>query len=423
MKTFLAALLLAHLTASAFAQTADKLAVSASASATNTTTANNNIGRDVGNGLKSCQHNEMHRNSVGFIAVINDMTDETPDFFNRVMDGKKSSLRTDRGYPESFSNTILIVIDPANKVAVNQEKVDSYISAICAFPLGNEANVVVLDMTNFKDNEKTLMRKTILDKIGAKVTGQVSEDGKKLDLDTLLNEKQLNTIGLIAEDPTKPQELTPFHSADARYDEKVEALCDKAIATYNSWKKEAVARERREYPETVSWLITNMESNFEGRMASLIDGRGLPPDVNSEKLPHALLLVVDPANRLHGFPFLTDRTDAAILRRGNQAHVILLDMTDFNEQQKIRTREFLFQKLGKKIDAGKTLDGKPIDFASELETWGALAVLLETQDESKPGVLTPIFEKDARFAEKIKTLAEKGRPAYEAWKQRNGRKE
>ena len=212
------------------AQTPGKSVAAIPDSPTENAAVTNTIGLDIASTITTCKLTEGHHYTRGFVAHLRKRRPDLVEFLSVLMEGAKASTRIDRGYPEKFSSAALVVVDPNNKVPFNRDNWDSYIAGLCALALGNEANIVVLDMTTFSAADKKLVRETLSAKLGPRMKDQKDREGKPMDLDKLLTERQVNTIGLVALDASRPQVLTPIHSADARYQDIVGGLMKKALA-------------------------------------------------------------------------------------------------------------------------------------------------------------------------------------------------
>lgn len=217
---------------------AEKPAAAASTNSPKASAVTNNIGKEISEAIKSCKVNEEHDYTSGLVMIEDSVRPALVEYLNEMADGKNGNFRSEGGKrDEKFYSVVLVVIEPTNKIPCNREHWDFYIAGLCSLALGNEANVFIIDMTKFSSADKKLVRDTLSTKLGPKMKGQKDDKGKPIDLDQLLAECQVNTIGLVALDTSKPKVLTPIHSTDARYEEHVEGLMDKALATYNSWKK------------------------------------------------------------------------------------------------------------------------------------------------------------------------------------------
>lgn len=233
MKSFLLALTFASINLPCFAEeTAPTNSIS-----TNTI--------NIGAKLNACYDRDLHPKSNGSIFVSDHMQVNTVAFLKDAMNGRQLLAFSHRGYPETTANVMLVLYEPANKSHFDTHKLDDYILNLCTLALANEATVVLVDFTNYKEVEKKIIRETILENIGGKMLLRKSGSGEQLDLTTLLNERQLNTIGLIALDAKMPEQLTPIHSSDAEYDKVVGGLIKRAFETYNGWQKEDAERKAK----------------------------------------------------------------------------------------------------------------------------------------------------------------------------------
>lgn len=206
----------------------------------------------IGRAVKGLFQRERQIKTAGTVAVYDTPTSGIVELMGDKMQRGISCVRNDRGSAEDFHDTVFVVIDPDNPKAFNKADEDLYVAGLCALALGNEASVLILDLTDFKPEDKEKLKALMIAQLKSKSGDARDTDGKKLDYDMLFKEDQINTVAFIAEDASKPKErtpdnffetaqrgeLTPIHSLDARYDDKVGVLMDKAQTTFLSWHPE-----------------------------------------------------------------------------------------------------------------------------------------------------------------------------------------
>lgn len=229
------------------------------------TDSTNNVVPNIGAQLGAVFKRDEVDQTRGTIARVSPARGSITRFLKDVMQGRYITGHSENGDFEETSDAILVIYDPANKVQPTLKNWDDYILGLSLLPIANKANLVVIDMRFWRRSMVSVtnndavyssdedfrkdIRETLIAGLEKKVNTRKDRKGNKLNLRALLEERQLNTIGLLALDPAKPKDLTPIHGLDAEYSDKVEGLIDEALAKYNLWLKEDAERKAKEKAE------------------------------------------------------------------------------------------------------------------------------------------------------------------------------
>lgn len=210
---------------------------------TNAVITTNNIGPVLSRAIEGCLEKAQQPRTTGIVAVFNKWHLDLEDEIKDKTESGLSAVRTDRGVAEIFATTVFVVIDPANKIPLDDKERIDFEAGLCALALGNEGNVIILDMTNFTPEQKAKLRNIIISKLKERNSNAVDENGHKLDYDKLFSDYQVNEVGFVEEGGAKTadwkphaRQMMPYHSLDSHYDDKVVELMDKAQKTYLQWK-------------------------------------------------------------------------------------------------------------------------------------------------------------------------------------------